>query len=349
MTKELFSNFATSLLAGSTAMTTTTTIFAVTAGQGALFPSTNFLVTIDTEIIFIVSRAIDTFTIASNGRGFDGTQASIHNIGAIVQGCVISYNFGHLWQNVPDTFLPDVPPVQNQLSTSGTESGVASIYDTEFETQGNWILYPPSGTSTFSVGTDYRSHLFFNRSANDKALYTAYLPFTDTSTGYVLTCKVSDAVSLFQNINQSTETTLFVSDQSNPVASHDTGNRMRIDIVTTTNADTSTNIISNNRVVRVAKDVSGVFSRLSPYLAVSPAVPLYLRLHYNNAGIWRLYVGDGWTYNLLVAYSNFAFAPQSFGFQFYTGTIASSYTQHMAMVDFCRYTPTTAPPHFPSS
>ena len=112
---------------------------------------------------------------------------------------------------------------------------------------------------------------------------------------------------------------------------------------------TSDNMLANNRYVRASRDVSGNFSQISPAVVISPGMPVYLHIHYNGAGIWRLYFGDGWTYNLLVAYPNFAFTPQSFGFQFVAATIASSYVQHMALIDFCRYTTITTPQHLPTS
>src|SRR4051795_5069875 len=73
--REGFSNFATTAL--SAAIPTTTALsFNVTTGQGTLFPVSNFLVVVDTEIILISSRSVDAFTVATGGRGYDGSVAS---------------------------------------------------------------------------------------------------------------------------------------------------------------------------------------------------------------------------------------------------------------------------------
>ena len=73
-------NNATSILTST--MTAGSTSFTVTTGQGALFPSTNFTVTIDSEIILVSSRSSDTFTVGS--RAYESTTAAAHAIGAAV-------------------------------------------------------------------------------------------------------------------------------------------------------------------------------------------------------------------------------------------------------------------------
>ncbi len=73
-------NNATSTL--SSTMTAASSSFTVTTGQGALFPSSSFTVTIDSEIIYVSSRSSDNFTVGS--RGYEGTTAAAHAIGAAV-------------------------------------------------------------------------------------------------------------------------------------------------------------------------------------------------------------------------------------------------------------------------
>jgi hypothetical protein len=82
------------------------TSFSVQAGDGAKFPTGPHFVTIwnstdyacadldpDKEIVYVSSRATDTFTVAANGRGFDGTDDENHNTGGktyTVQHCLIA-------------------------------------------------------------------------------------------------------------------------------------------------------------------------------------------------------------------------------------------------------------------
>lgn len=347
MARESFVDFASSTLATPATMQVTDVSFTVAAGQGSAFPAQSFLVTIDTEILLIATRSGDVFTIASNGRGYDGSIASSHTAGAIVQHSITSYNMNHLWQNVSDTFLPDVPPAQNSLSTTGVPNGAPSVYDTEFESIGNWTLYPSVGSSgsTFNIHTDYRSHLFFNRGHNDNTLYFAYLPFSESGV-FIWTCKVSDGISLPQNGNQTTETNFFLCDQSNPTSSHDGGNRIRIDVITNAIVG-SGNLVSNNRYVRVTHDINGSFTVVGALLQIANNAPVYLRIYYNGGGTWRLYAGDGFTYTLLTSISNVTLNLQTVGFSFYSGNSSSNFVQHMSVIDFCRYG-LVAGQHFPT-
>lgn len=68
------------------------TSFTVGAGQGSTFPDGSvgpFIVTLDQgaaaeEKVLIASRSSDTFTVASNGRGYNGTTAQTHATNATV-------------------------------------------------------------------------------------------------------------------------------------------------------------------------------------------------------------------------------------------------------------------------
>lgn len=73
-------NNATSTLTST--MTAGSTSFTVTTGEGALFPTSNFLVTIDDEIILVSSRSSDNFTVGA--RASENTTAAAHAIGAAV-------------------------------------------------------------------------------------------------------------------------------------------------------------------------------------------------------------------------------------------------------------------------
>ena len=342
MVAENLTNFATTQLVGTTLLASGTT-FTVTTNTGVNFPTSNFTVTIDAEILFVLSRNGDTFTIGT--RGWDGSIVTSHSVGATILLCEIAYTVNHLWQNTADTYHPDVPPQQSQLSSVGVPNGTRSTFDTEFEHGTSWILYPgvpPTGT-TFSVNTPMRSHLLLNRYApNDNTLYTAYEPFTPGQ-AFTTTCRISDAINVPQNGNQTVETHFFVSDQSNPTGSADTGNRFRLDIVTSAqqmnvslNNQVQQEILTTTRFVRCSIDINGTWYPQNPVLPVSYGLPLYLRINYDGNAMWNAYVGDGTTFTLLINRQNFAMNCQTLGFQFYAGYTSPYYVSHTVAIDFVR-------------
>jgi hypothetical protein len=337
MTKENFTNFATTTLVTSS-LTTGSTSFVVSSGQGALFPTKNFAITMDTEIMFITSRSTDTFTVGT--RGFDGSTAATHTSGATIQLCTIAYNYNHLWQNVADTFTPQVPP--SQLG------GSASSYDHEFEVGGNalWTLFPSSGLpagTTFSVGTPLSSHLLLDRASSDTANYTAYVPFTG-SPPFVITAKLSQGAN-FTNTTGSVSTDLFVSDQTNPTASPDSGNRVRLDAIISTGqtATFASQPLLNAQAVtaRFVKDVSGTGSQVGSYIFAAPVQPLYLRIACASSYVWTMYLGDGITY-WPFATTTFSFSVQTIGFSFQVGLHPGTSTQTSA-IDYLRVVTSTFP------
>jgi hypothetical protein len=342
MTKENFTNFATTTLVTSS-LTTTSTSFVVSTGQGALFPSTNFAITMDTEIMFITSRSTDTFTVGT--RGFDGSTAATHSAGATIQLCSVAYNYNHLWQNVSDTFLPDVAPIN--------VGNTPSSYDHEFEVGGNalWQLYPASGLpsgSTFSLGTPLKSNLLLHRGPSDSVLYTAYVPFTQAAP-WVATCKLSHSLGLSGPGGANTaEVHFFVSDQTNPTASADTGNRIRIDSIllpSQTGSYLGQSVLSANaHIVRMLKDVSGTGTQISSFVPISLGVPLYLRISCATGGIYTAFVGDGITYWYLAGFTT-TFSVQSLGFNFYVS--ASTFPQTVA-IDWVRVVTGTFPQYYGS-
>src|SRR5438445_146748 len=301
MARESLKNFATSALSG--AITSGSTTINLTTSSGSSFPSTgSFVIVIDTELILIASRSGDSLTVASSGRGWDGTTAAAHSSAATVQLPICAYNLNHIWANIPDTFVPDVPPVQTPLSTSGVPSGSASAYDNEFESQGSWTLFPtslPSG-ATFNVGTSVKSHLVMGRgTGTDNTLYTAYVAFAPGATPWTATCKIMGGMNSINLGGQIVETHLLVSDLSNPSGTVDPGNAMRIDVPI--NAAVTSGAITGNRTVRPAKNVSGVFSVIAPNIVVPFSGPLYLRMNNDGAGRYQLFFStDGLAYVLLV-------------------------------------------------
>jgi hypothetical protein len=71
-----------------TAITDVTTPIVMHAGDGAKFPATNFVVTIDSEKILVTARTGDELTTIT--RGYDSTAASTHSADAAVKLNVIA-------------------------------------------------------------------------------------------------------------------------------------------------------------------------------------------------------------------------------------------------------------------
>lgn len=327
MARENFTNFATSALAVAISSTTALS-FTVTTSQGALFPTSNFLVVIDTEIMNITSRTNDTFTVASGGRGYDGTQAAIHGQNAVVQHSWTRSHVNHIWQNVADTYTPEVPPVQ-------LPGGSPSSFDNEFETTGNWTLAPaPSVGTTFGTGV-VPSHLVLSRGTNDTSVYTAYVPYTSSATA-TFTCKVSNATYFTHNATgDQAHFHFFVTDQSNPSVGADTGTRFRVDTVVTANPSATSSLPA--RWVQASMDTTGSWSPIGPLVPVSTAYPLYLRITYNGTGSWVAYYGDGLTYwQLAWSPAGFNFAPQAVGFSFSSYIPSGQWMPHTVLVDYVR-------------
>jgi len=88
----------------------TDTSFTVTTGDGALFPTGNFVVTIDDERILVGSRSGDTFS--SLTRGYDGTTAASHTAGTRVELRIIARHIQEL---------------QNFCNTAGQPNGLATL------------------------------------------------------------------------------------------------------------------------------------------------------------------------------------------------------------------------------
>lgn len=328
--KENYSNFATSTLATPSPLTSTGLTFTCAAGQGATFPTSNFLCTIDTEVMLIASRSSDTFTVSQ--RGFDGTTAASHSVGATVQHCVTQYTLQHLWQNTRDAYHPDTPPAHVGLT--------ASQWDNEFESQGSWTLYPTtlSGTAAFNVNSTLKSHLFLarNGSSGDNQLYSAYIPFTPAAgTPFTVTMKVSEGLNTPQNGSQNVETHLFISDQTNPTGGPDSGNRVRIDTVVSSAVSSGTILPQSQRYARASKTTNGAWSSQSANVTVSSNAPVYVRINYDGAGRWRMFFGDGYIYWLIADFT-YSISFQTMGIQFAAYPSGGFTVMHAAAVDWIR-------------
>lgn len=318
MGRENFANFALTALVSPSPLTSGGTSFVVTTGQGALFPLTNFLVTIDAEILFISSRSTDTFTVGT--RGYDGTTAASHTVGAAIQLSASAYNYTHIWQNVADTFTPYVPPTQL--------GGSASAWDNEFEGAGGWTLYPSSaGTgTTWNAGSTLRSMLLMDRGATDNAIYSAYIAFNPTaSTAYLATLKLSLAASFLQsaNTNCQDQCYFFIGDQTNPTASVTGGNRFYMRTILSTDVNTSGASFYAGPYnqpyafqAHGAYTASGTSTTLTPAVIPAPGQTLYLRIAFDGANTYTAYIGDGVVYWPIASKSSLTFTPQTIGVQF---------------------------------
>jgi len=88
----------------------TDTSFTVTTGDGNLFPTGNFVVTIDDERILVGSRSGDTFS--SLVRGYDGTTAASHTAGTRIELRIIARHIQEL---------------QDFCNTKGQANGLATL------------------------------------------------------------------------------------------------------------------------------------------------------------------------------------------------------------------------------
>lgn len=338
MARENFANFALTVLVSPNPLTVSGTNFTVTTGQGALFPTTNFLVTIDTEVLLISSRSGDTFTVGA--RGYDGTTATAHSAGASIQQSASAYNFTHLWQNVADTQNGNVPPVQL--------GGSASAWDNEFESAGGWTLYPsvPASGSIWNAGSSLRSHLLLDRALNDNTIYTAYIPFTPPSaTPFMVTMKLSEGVNLDANQNNGKQAATWfqVTDQSTPVTDSVAGNRFQGKIVMENTSQSSESMPGNsaNAIDSTVTQlyihqaightfISGGSNPLAPAVILPVFTPLFCRIYYNGSGKYVYLMGDGCTYWPL-GQASMSFTPQSLCVQFQANSLACTHA-----VDFMR-------------
>lgn len=326
MVAESFANFATTALNG--AISAAATNFTVTGGQGSLFPAANFLVTIDSEVIFVGTRTGDSFF--SLVRGFDNSTAAAHSTNVTVQIADCAYNYNHLWSNVPDTFVPEVPPQQI--------SGLApSLYDNEFEETGTWTLYPsPSGATAFDAGSSLDSHLLLNRASPDNTMYTAYIAFAPGASSWTATCKLSEGTNILVSNSDQAQTSFFVSDLSNPTTGPDTSNRVKLNTVCG-NTTSGGVLAPSSRLVRSVKDTSGTAAFVGAQVPVSPGAPLWLRMNCDGSGNYQTYMsGDGVTYWLLSYQSGVTFTVASLGISFHVYNPSGKWVAHQAAVDSIR-------------
>jgi len=162
------------------------TSFDVASGQGALFPASNFIITIEGERILVGTRTTDTFSSCT--RGYDGTTAVAHIDGKVVELRIIAKHITEL-QDFANTkgqasglASLDVSSLVVQNPANATATPTASkipIADVNGKLN-NWIINPDIGVAT---GT----------SLNLTGLTASQLVKTDASKNLISGATISDS------------------------------------------------------------------------------------------------------------------------------------------------------------
>jgi hypothetical protein len=115
----------------------TDTTFTVTNPTGC--PTTNFIMQIGQELVFVASASGSTFTVASGGRGYSGTTALGH-----IQGLPVTNNLtAYQW----DRIVSEVESMSSYVLTHGGGGGGGLSY---FGSATNAILSAYSSTQVFN-------------------------------------------------------------------------------------------------------------------------------------------------------------------------------------------------------
>jgi hypothetical protein len=335
-------NYASSTLtAGISAGATS---FTVAAGTGAAFPSptnlnnaNSFIVSIDAELILCSARTADTFTVASGGRGYDGTSAASHLSGATVTHGMTAGMLKHVWQNVPDNWNIDVPPYQRAGFAALGSPDTASD---EFEatTGAGWTIFPIDAGGTFTFNTSIKSCMTFSRATNNSTSYHFYKAFSSAAGSWGITCRLSHGYSPngWGNTNF-IQATLFVSDAANPT-SLDTSNSVRIgSIYNNTTVSVTTGGVAGAVNTRLIKASNSLASGEVGTVYITPDTSLYLRIRNGGTNHWAAEVGDGFTWRRVASYTAapLGTAVQSMGIRFSANTSFAS--GEVVAVDWIRY------------
>lgn len=340
MAKENVTNFATTTLNGG--ITAVATSFAVQTGGGATFPTvgtTNpqgFIVAIDSELILCSARSGDTFTVATGGRGYEGTAAATHANAATVTHSPTAGMLNHLWSNTADSLNANVPPYARGGSAPST-------WDDEFESQaGAWQFNPGmSGGDSLDFNVA-KSCMRFRRADFSNNSYVVYKPFVPGGPALTAMCRMSHGARLFALSGPSwyatpLEVSFFVSDQTTPSAT-DTGNMARIDhnlggynwpIL---NAGGSAGPLVSTPIIKATVLNNNVPQNISfmPGQGVQ-----YYRIDYDGNGNWYFWYGDGLTWTGLSSMQK-TINVQSIGFRFWISNGVGTITKQEAAIDWLR-------------
>lgn len=344
MARPLVTDFAISTL-GATISTAGALSFTVAAGTGNKFPDPStspqpngrFVVAIDNELVLCSARSSDTFTVWSDsaghtGRGYSGTTATAHTLGANVVLAFPSTHFNQIWGALADTYNPDVPiPARGSYSNGLWNYRIASApgtYDEEFEapytgwnTPWSWSPRPtsivaPDGSTgtdpgmTASWGTTLKSQLFMQRADNNTEKWYLWRPYAPGTGSWTVRAKVGHAATY---VAESTEFGMGVSSQANPTAGGGTAVALahsvsNINTVTIVGHSTSYTAQSPMWIVGHSTAISGGIDRWAPYRGER-----YIQISYD--GIYRFATSlDGINFQEITSLGLAAFTPASLYF-----------------------------------
>jgi hypothetical protein len=292
-------------------------------------------------LILCSARSGDGFTVAQ--RGFDGTTQASHADGAPVIHGPVRYMINHLWQNVADTFNPDVPGYARVTAIA------PGTYDDEFESQsGSWHITPtPAGGDLLDFNV-VPSCMRFQRADFSTTNYIISKSFPVGSTTFDAICRMSHGAREWGQTPIATppavECSFFVSDQATP-SSADVGNVARIDHIISGQQFTLTDVYGRiNGAVNstwptrtdIIKSAQVSHSVYSPVNIALHNGAQYYRITSNAGTSFQLWAGDGMTWKQ-VGFIGTPINVASIGWRFLVGAPASSVrTQQHAVVDFLR-------------
>jgi hypothetical protein len=271
----------------------------VATGTGALFPNPtsstpgNLIIVVESELMLCSGVTGDTLTITT--RGYEGTTAVSHTTNAPVSIVMTAGMLEHLWSNLPDHFVPDVPPAWRS-------GGSPSTWDDEFESSpGTYTLYPNDGNLTVDYSSTQKSHAFLKRVASATAYYL-YKPFAPSG-AFTATCKLSHAGRYITNTTA--WIWFFISDQSTPTGSLTAGNRLLLGRGVDYSYAESIGYASGGshswlmRVIQQANSVSGTVVWNTANILQDQGFD-YLRMSYDGSGNWTQSIStDGLTYDII--------------------------------------------------
>lgn len=123
-------------------ITNVATSFDVAAGTGARLPADNFVILVESELMFVGSRSTDT--LSSVTRGIEGTTAAAHNSGIAVEAFIIAAHHNQLAAEVNALEIP-----LQGLALAMPIAGIVKPVDGDFA----WVN---QGSALISAGSDGR-------------------------------------------------------------------------------------------------------------------------------------------------------------------------------------------------
>jgi hypothetical protein len=127
-------------------------VTSLTVDSASGYPTVPFTIRVESEIILVSAKSGTTFS--SLTRGFDGTTAVAHSLGAVVEHRAIANDFS----------FRRIDPVNDKTSTN---SFTDHFDDASLDVV--WTQVTPTGTVTWAEGNDVLSSKHLNQTASDCA------------------------------------------------------------------------------------------------------------------------------------------------------------------------------------